>query len=123
MNSISIIPRARAILALLLMATVVTVQAESLVSVSTDQIVPLPAADSVSHVFVVDSRPVALGANSTWLLGESEENWERITFFLERVTQERIAGFGRERFGRPLFRPLLLGPTPAGEHAAPPLAP
>jgi len=78
MYSISIIPRARAILALLLMATVVTVQAESLVSVSTDQIVPLPAADSVSHVFVVDSRPVALGANSTWLLDESEENWERI---------------------------------------------
>jgi hypothetical protein len=44
-------------------------------------------------------------------------------FFLERATQERIAGFGRERFGRPLFRPLLLEPAPAGAQADPPGAP
>ena len=29
-------------------------------------------------------------------------------FFLESASQARIAGFGRERFGRPLFRPLRL---------------
>jgi tungstate transport system substrate-binding protein len=29
-------------------------------------------------------------------------------FFLEEQTQRRIAGFGRKRFGQPLFRPLLL---------------
>ena len=29
-------------------------------------------------------------------------------FFLERSTQERIAAFGQERFGRSLFRPLRL---------------
>jgi len=37
---------------------------------------------------------------------EAAERLER--FFLERSTQERIAGFGQERFGRSLFRPLLL---------------
>jgi tungstate transport system substrate-binding protein len=30
-------------------------------------------------------------------------------FLLRRDTQKRIAGFGRDRFGQPLFRPLLLG--------------
>jgi tungstate transport system substrate-binding protein len=39
-------------------------------------------------------------------------------FFLQPDVQQRIADFGRERFGRPLFRPLLLegaAPSRAGE--------
>ncbi|MBW1685372.1 MAG: substrate-binding domain-containing protein [Deltaproteobacteria bacterium] len=78
------------------------------------------------------SQPVPALRNVYALLRVSPERFPRVraegarkleAFFLERATQERIAEFGRERFGRPLFRPLLLGPTPAGEHAAPPLAP
>ncbi len=34
-------------------------------------------------------------------------------FLLDSETQLMIAGFGRERFGRPLFRPLHLEPRPA----------
>jgi len=33
-------------------------------------------------------------------------------FMLDRETQQRIADFGRERFGRPLFRPLHLESRP-----------
>lgn len=33
-------------------------------------------------------------------------------FLLGRETQERILGFGKERFGQPLFRPLLLDSPP-----------
>jgi len=41
-------------------------------------------------------------------------------FFLEPDVQQGIADFGRERFGRPLFRPLLLeGTAPSGAGAAP----
>ena len=78
------------------------------------------------------SRPVPALRNVYALLRVSPERFPRVraecarkleAFFLERATQERIAGFGRERFGRPLFRPLLLEPTPAGEHADPPPTP
>ena len=78
------------------------------------------------------SQPVPALRNVYALLRVSPERFPRVraegarkleAFFLERATQERIAGFGRERFGRPLFRPLLLGPTPAGEHSAPSGAP
>jgi hypothetical protein len=41
-------------------------------------------------------------------------------FFLEPDVQQSIADFGRERFGRPLFRPLLLeGTAPSGAGDAP----
>ena len=33
-------------------------------------------------------------------------------FMLDAETQRQIADFGQERFGRPLFRPLLLEPRP-----------
>jgi len=42
--------------------------------------------------------------------GESARAFEK--FLLRRKTQESIAGFGKERFGRPLFRPLLLESAP-----------
>jgi tungstate transport system substrate-binding protein len=38
--------------------------------------------------------------------GEPARRFE--SFLLELDTQRRIQGFGRERYGRPLFRPLLL---------------
>jgi tungstate transport system substrate-binding protein len=44
-------------------------------------------------------------------------------YFLEAGTQQRIAGFGRERFGRPLFRPLRSAPAAADGPAQPPGAP
>jgi len=34
------------------------------------------------------------------------------TFMLDRETQQQVADFGRERFGRPLFRPLHLESRP-----------
>ena len=33
-------------------------------------------------------------------------------FMLDRETQQQVADFGRERFGRPLFRPLHLESRP-----------
>lgn len=41
---------------------------------------------------------------------ERSEQFE--AFMLDPETQRRIANFGRERFGRPLFRPLHLEPRP-----------
>jgi tungstate transport system substrate-binding protein len=78
------------------------------------------------------SQPVPALRNVYSLLRVDPERFPRVraeaarkleAFFVEPATQERIAGFGRERFGRPLFRPLLLGPTPAGEHGDPPSEP
>jgi tungstate transport system substrate-binding protein len=66
---------------------------------------------------MVLSRPAPSLRNVYAVLRVSPERFPRVraeaaqrleAFFLERSTQERIAGFGRERFGRPLFRPLLL---------------
>jgi tungstate transport system substrate-binding protein len=63
------------------------------------------------------SRPAPSLRNVYAVLRVSPERFPRVraeaaekleAFFLERATQERIAGFGKERFGRPLFRPLLL---------------
>jgi len=63
------------------------------------------------------SKPAPSLRNVYALLRVSPERFPRVraeaaerlaAFFLERSTQERIAGFGRERFGQPLFRPLLL---------------
>jgi tungstate transport system substrate-binding protein len=81
---------------------------------------------------VVLSQPVPALRNVYALLRVNPERFPRVraeaarkleAFFLERATQERIAEFGRERFGKPLFRPLLLEPATAGEPAAPPGAP
>lgn len=63
------------------------------------------------------SRPAPALRNVYALLRVSPKRFPRVraeaaerleAFFLERATQERIAAFGRERFGRPLFEPLLL---------------
>ncbi len=66
------------------------------------------------------SRPAPALRNEYSVLRVSPERFPRVkaeaarrleAFLLERATQERIAGFGRERFGRELFRPLrLAGP-------------
>ena len=39
--------------------------------------------------------------------GEAARQLE--TFLVEETTQQRIAAFGRERFGQTLFQPLRLG--------------
>ncbi len=66
---------------------------------------------------VVLSKPAPSLRNVYALLRVSPERFPRVraeaaerleAFFLERTTQERIAGFGRERFGQPLFRPLRI---------------
>jgi tungstate transport system substrate-binding protein len=44
------------------------------------------------------------------LRAERAEQFE--AFMLDAETQLTIAEFGRERFGRPLFRPLHLVPRP-----------
>ena len=63
------------------------------------------------------SRPAPSLRNVYALLRVSPVRFPRVragaaerleAFFLEHATQQRIAAFGRERFGRPLFRPLLL---------------
>jgi tungstate transport system substrate-binding protein len=41
---------------------------------------------------------------------DSAKRFEK--FMLDRETQQRVADFGRERFGRPLFRPLHLESRP-----------
>jgi tungstate transport system substrate-binding protein len=78
------------------------------------------------------SRPLPALRNVYALLRVSPGRFPRVraegarkleAFFLEGATQERIAGFGRERFGRPLFRPLLVEPVRAREQADPPGAP
>jgi tungstate transport system substrate-binding protein len=72
---------------------------------------------------VILSQPADSLRNVYSLLPISPQRFPRVhaeaarrveAFFLERGVQQRIADFGRERFGRPLFRPLLL------EGAAPP---
>jgi tungstate transport system substrate-binding protein len=74
---------------------------------------------------VVLSKPADSLRNVYSLLLVSPQRFPRVraeaarrveAFFLEPDVQQRIADFGRERFGRPLFRPLLL------EGAAPPRA-
>lgn len=63
------------------------------------------------------SKPAPSLRNVYAVLRVSPERFPRVraeaaarleAFFLERASQERIAEFGRERFGRPLFRPLRL---------------
>ena len=68
------------------------------------------------------SRPAPALRNVYALLRVSPERFPGVraeaarrleAFFLEAGTQQRIARFGRERFGQPLFRPLRLGPAGA----------
>lgn len=63
------------------------------------------------------SKPAPSLRNVYALLRVSPKRFPRVraeaaerleAFFLERSTQERIQSFGRERFGRSLFRPLRL---------------
>lgn len=74
------------------------------------------------------SQPAPALRNVYAVLRVSPERFPRVrgerallleAFLLERETQERIAGFGRERFGRPLFRPLGLEPVAQEAPAAP----
>jgi tungstate transport system substrate-binding protein len=78
------------------------------------------------------SAPTASLRNVYALLRVSPERFARVrgedarmleAFFLERDTQQRIAEFGRQRFGRPLFQPLRLATAPEDVTAHPPGAP
>jgi tungstate transport system substrate-binding protein len=66
------------------------------------------------------SRPAPSLRNVYALLRVNPERFPRVraeearrleAFLVERASQARIAGFGRERFGQPLFRPLRLEPA------------
>ena len=58
------------------------------------------------------SRLTGLG-KLTQLRIRVESALELEHFLVTRDTQLRIAEYGRERFGRPLFRPLALAPESA----------
>lgn len=64
------------VLAILLLLASASAYAESLVSVTTARIAALPADASISHLLVIDGRPVALGAEEAWILSEDEQRWE-----------------------------------------------
>lgn len=66
--------------ALLLLGVSSAALPESLVAVTTDQVVPLPTDESVARVLVIEGRPIAVGDESTWLLGTSEEQWQQISW-------------------------------------------
>jgi tungstate transport system substrate-binding protein len=78
---------------------------------------------------VVLSQPADSLRNVYSLLRISPQRFPRVraeaarrveAFFLQPDVQQRIADFGRERFGRSLFRPLLLeGVAPPGADVAP----
>jgi tungstate transport system substrate-binding protein len=78
------------------------------------------------------SQPAPALRNVYALLRVSPERFPRVraeaarrleAFFLAAGTQQRIARFGQERFGRPLFRPLRRAPAGADGPAEPPGAP
>lgn len=100
-SSRSILRSTQALIFLLLLTAAMLAKADSLVSVSTDSLLQLPVADPVSRVFVVENRPVALGVEATWLLDESEQTWERVSW-RPQAQVLGVAGDGAQAF-------LLLG--------------
>lgn len=50
--------------------------AENLVSQTTHRLASLTADNAISHVLVVGGRPVALGANGSWVLDNTETEWK-----------------------------------------------
>lgn len=72
---------------------------------------PAPSLRNIYSVLRVD--PSKIGAAHA----AAAERFE--AFLLASDTQERIRDFGRERYGRPLFRPLHLGPATDSALASP----
>lgn len=54
-----------------------SLHAETLVSIRTGEIAPLPGVDSISRVVVVDGRLLALAADAAWILDEDRKAWTR----------------------------------------------
>jgi SSS family transporter len=67
-----------AALCLLQLGALASLQAENLVSTRTSDIAPLAAVESISHILVVDGRPVAMSADSAWSLDENRHAWTRL---------------------------------------------
>lgn len=73
----------RALIAILLLSGLVlsgslAAQAESLVSVTTSQLPPLPESDRISRVLVIDEQAIALGESAAWRLDDAEQQWQRL---------------------------------------------
>jgi solute:Na+ symporter, SSS family len=66
------------VLCLLLLSAIASTHAEGLVSIQTRELAPLADVEAVSRVFVVDGRPVAVGTDSSWMLDEQGNRWQRI---------------------------------------------
>ena len=75
---------------------------------------PAPGLRNVYSVLRVD--PLKIGTARA----AAAENFE--AFLLAPDTQKRISDFGRERYGRPLFRPLHLGVGSGPDSGAPPVS-
>ena len=89
-----------AAIALTLFGGITPLHAENLVSIKTSEVAALPSADVVSRLLVIDGRPVALGADKTWLLDENQQAWQGVDW----RPQGQVVGYAGD--GRVAF--LLL---------------
>ena len=84
-------------IAVLISGGISSLHAENLVSIKTSEVAALPATEIVSRLLVVDGRPVAIGADATWLLDENQKAWQRVDWRPQgRVLG--LAGDGRIAF-------------------------
>ena len=67
-------------IAVLMFGGISSLHAENLVSIKTREVVALPTTEVISRLLVVDDRPVAIGADATWLLDENQKAWQRIAW-------------------------------------------
>ena len=63
-------------IAVLMFGGISSLHAENLVSIKTSEVVALPTTEVISRLLVVDGRPVAIGADTTWLLDENQKAWQ-----------------------------------------------
>ena len=85
-------------------------QAANLVNVRTGDLPALPAADAISHLAVVDGRPVAIGASRAWILDQDERGWTSSAWPADTPVQG-VAGNGKQAW-------LLLGSGDRTERVA-----
>ena len=96
-------------IAVLMFGGISSLHAENLVSIKTSEVVALPTTEIVSRLLVVDGRPVAIGADATWLLDENQKAWQRIDWHpqgqvLGIASDDRIAFLLLASNGKPIER-------------------
>ena len=67
-----------AAIAVLMFGGISSLHAENLVSIKTSEVAAPPTTEVISRLMVVDGRPIAVGADATWLLDENQKAWQRI---------------------------------------------